>query len=232
MKRRDLSQPTKVVIKPLGPKDTDLRPLAWVITEMLRKPDDGNTHAYAATMIGYLNLKEFEGQLKQLLKSRHPAVQNAAKNAMEMTGIDYPQRPFSEEEVAAAKLTAESFGKMFLAQDEDTFASLLLPKGAVGTVVSRKFLEDSSEEQIYLKMVKANLTRFKELRSLLGDTSKLSVSSFKLGSASQSATYAPKVRVMKNSYVVLAYANRVIVKIKIEEMVYVFIFTNGSVFKR
>ena len=59
-KRRDQSQPEKVVILPPGPGDIDLRPLSWVILKMLRLPDDGNTHAYAANMIGYLGLKEYE----------------------------------------------------------------------------------------------------------------------------------------------------------------------------
>jgi len=84
LKRRDWNQPTKVAIKPLGNHDTDLRSLAWVINKMLRMPDDGNTHAYAATMIGYLDLKEFRPQLKQLLASTHPAVKNSAKYALEM----------------------------------------------------------------------------------------------------------------------------------------------------
>lgn len=88
LKRRDDSQPMKIVIKPLGPHDTDLRPLAWVISKMLRNSDDGSVHSYAATMIGYLDLKEFEPQLRQLLKSRHPANQNAARHALEVMGIE------------------------------------------------------------------------------------------------------------------------------------------------
>lgn len=87
LKRRDTSQGAKIVIRPLDPKDTDLRPLAWVIVKMLQKPDDGNMHAYAASMIGYLDLKEFEPHLGKLLKSRHPAVQNAARHALDLMGI-------------------------------------------------------------------------------------------------------------------------------------------------
>jgi len=90
LKRRDKSQPEKVLILPPGPGDTDLKPMAWVILKMLRKPDDGNTHAFAANMIGYLRLGQFEGELRQLLKSRHPAVTRAARNALEMLGVDQP----------------------------------------------------------------------------------------------------------------------------------------------
>lgn len=84
LKRRDDSQPMKIVIKPPSPEETDLRPLAWVIAKMLRNPEDSGTASYAATMIGYLNLQEFKPELKQLLKSRHPANQNAAKHALEV----------------------------------------------------------------------------------------------------------------------------------------------------
>jgi len=39
---------------------------------MFRKPDDGNTHAYAASMARYLGLADFERELQQCLDSRHP----------------------------------------------------------------------------------------------------------------------------------------------------------------
>jgi HEAT repeat protein len=219
LKRRDMSRPTRVVIKPLGPKDTDLRPLAWVIGKMLRKPDDGNTQAHAATMIGYLGLREFEDDLKLLLKSRHPAVQNAAKNAMEMMDVDYPQRPFSEEELAAAKKTAESFGKAFLAKNEKQLTELLVAKEAVGNVHAAKLVEKWGKDYLYKEMVNENVTHFKELRSTFGNTSRATVSGFEAGSVSQSSAYSTKVRLMKDAYVILAFANKSIVKIRIEEMI-------------
>jgi len=98
LKRRDMSQPGRVVIKPPGPDDLDLKPMAWVIFKMLREPDDGNTHSYAANMIGYLGLKEFEDEVRVLLKSRHPAVTRAARNALEMLGVEQPDA-FSEAEI-------------------------------------------------------------------------------------------------------------------------------------
>jgi hypothetical protein len=51
---------------------------------MLQQPDDGNTHAYAANMIGYLGLEEYEAELRGLLKSRHPVVTTAARRALGM----------------------------------------------------------------------------------------------------------------------------------------------------
>ena len=88
LKRRDKTRPERVVIKPPGPGDVNLRPMAWVILKMLKMPDDGNTHAYAANMIGYLGLSEYEGDLRQLLASRHPAVSQAASRALEMLGVN------------------------------------------------------------------------------------------------------------------------------------------------
>ena len=88
LKRRDKSQPEKVVILPPGPGDIDMRPMSWVVLKMLRLPDDGNTHTYAANMIGYLGLVEFEGELRKLLDSRHPAVTTAARRALEMIDIE------------------------------------------------------------------------------------------------------------------------------------------------
>jgi hypothetical protein len=90
LKRRDMSQPERVVILPPSPGDVDLRPLSWVISKMLQLPDDGNTHAYAANMISYLGLEEYEPELRKLLKSRHPAVTTAAHRALEMLGCDKP----------------------------------------------------------------------------------------------------------------------------------------------
>jgi hypothetical protein len=83
LKRRDKTIGEVVLIRPLRPGEKDLRPLAWVVLTMFRRPDDGNTHAYAASMARYLGLYEFERELKHCLKSKHPAVSNKAKWALE-----------------------------------------------------------------------------------------------------------------------------------------------------
>jgi len=92
LKRRDMSQPGKVVIKPPGPNDIDLRPVAWVILKMFRTSDP-NMRSYAANMVGYLSLCEFEGELREMLKSRHPSETRAARSAMHMAGIDLADEP-------------------------------------------------------------------------------------------------------------------------------------------
>lgn len=95
LKRRDPERPEKVVLLPRSRHDIDLRPLAWVLREMLAKPDDGNTHAYAATMIGYLDLKQFEPDLRALLESRHPAVTRSAVYALRMMEFEVQNEPHS-----------------------------------------------------------------------------------------------------------------------------------------
>jgi hypothetical protein len=83
LRRRDPKIGKRVVLKPRGQNDLDLRPLAWLVVQMLNSSDDGNTHAYAATMIRYLELCEFIPELRTLLQSRHPAVSDKAKWALE-----------------------------------------------------------------------------------------------------------------------------------------------------
>ncbi len=85
--RRDYSKPGEIVIKPLQANDPNLRPLAWLILQNLKLPDNyPNLRSYAANMAGYLNLQIFERELKQLLHSRHPATVKSAEFALEMLG--------------------------------------------------------------------------------------------------------------------------------------------------
>ncbi len=87
-KRRDLSQLDRTVLLPLRDGEMDLRAYAWIALKMFRKPDDGNTHAYAARITRYLEVKEFEDKLRRCLNSRHPAVSNRAKWALQALGFD------------------------------------------------------------------------------------------------------------------------------------------------
>ncbi len=178
LKRRDMSQSERVVIKPPGPGDLDLKPMAWVIIKMLRKPDDGNTHSYAANMIGYLGLKEFEDEVRGLLKSRHPAVTRAARNALEMLGVEQPN-VFSEPELEAAKATGEAFAKLFREKDEDSLGLLLVPREALSQLLSPQVLESKDINSLYAKMVSVNRQRFTEFRSMCGDLSKMSSITFR-----------------------------------------------------
>jgi hypothetical protein len=73
LKRRDMSIPTRVVIKPLAKNDLDMRPLAWIVLKMIRKTGDQSTGAWIA---GYLNLTYFDEEL-QLLSKSSPGGNNA-----------------------------------------------------------------------------------------------------------------------------------------------------------
>ena len=88
LSRRDPTRPEQVILRPLGEGELDLRPFAWIALKMFRKADDGNTHAYAATIIRYLEVREFEDELRRCLRSNHPAVSNKAKWALEELGLE------------------------------------------------------------------------------------------------------------------------------------------------
>lgn len=85
LKRRDFSKPEGIFLRPISEEDVDLRPLAWLVLQMLRLPDsEASIRSYAATMTGYLNLKIFRQELNNLLESRHPATVTSAKYAIEL----------------------------------------------------------------------------------------------------------------------------------------------------
>jgi hypothetical protein len=54
---------------------------------MFHQPDDGNIHAHAASITRYLEAKELEDELRRCLQSRHPAVSDKAKWALESLGF-------------------------------------------------------------------------------------------------------------------------------------------------
>ena len=137
-----------------------------------------------------------------------------------MLGVEQPG-VFSKAELDAAGATGEAFGKLFRDKDEDNLALLLLPRELLPKVLSPQVLEKADLDVLYGKMVSGNTQRFVEFRATCGDLSKMSAIAFQAGTLVKSDFYAPGARVMKNSFVTLAYANRVEIKVKIEEMVFV-----------
>ena len=113
----------------------------------------------------------------------------------------------------------ESFVELFRKNDEDNLGLLLLPKDAVGKVLNARVLANTDADSLYSTMVTANTQRFREFRSIFNDLSKTDIITFHAGHMAKSDFYADGVRMMKDSFVTLAYANRVEVKVKIEEMV-------------
>ncbi len=98
LRRRDLNEPSRIVLRPRGPQDRDLRPAAWIVLRMLQSTD-ANLQAYAATMAGYLGLVDFEPDLRALLKSRHPAVTHSVDFAL---GLIAPAAEESNDRAAPA----------------------------------------------------------------------------------------------------------------------------------
>jgi hypothetical protein len=106
LKRRDPTQPDRVVLRPLAPGDMDLRSFAWIALKMFRKPDDGSTHAYAASITRYLEVREFEDELRRCLNSRHPAVSNKAKWSLQALELEMNNQDDAQPTPAGDRLKA------------------------------------------------------------------------------------------------------------------------------
>lgn len=100
LRRRDMNYPDRVVIKPPGRDDVDLRPLAWIILKMFRDSENVNLQCCAANMTGYLNLEYFEEELRLLEKSKYSTMVNSAQWALEMlaNSKEKPQEQASQDE--------------------------------------------------------------------------------------------------------------------------------------
>jgi hypothetical protein len=85
--RRDPARPDAIVLRPRLPGQPDLTPLRWLVRHLCKDSDDGSIPAYAATMAARLELVDLGPELAGLLKSRHPSVTNAARNALHELGI-------------------------------------------------------------------------------------------------------------------------------------------------
>ncbi|MFP6901322.1 MAG: hypothetical protein VCA36_10290 [Opitutales bacterium] len=71
-------------------------------------------------------------------------------------------------------------------------------------------------------ILEGNTKRFTEFRRKLGSLEEFKYLRAEHGyRLSGSEAYAAPSLVLKNSYVVMAYANRLIVKVKLEELVYI-----------
>jgi len=83
LKRRDQSQPDRAVLRPRGPGDPDLHAFAWLALRMFRMDGDASTCSYACTVARYIEAREFGGELRRCLQSKHPAVSRSARDALE-----------------------------------------------------------------------------------------------------------------------------------------------------
>jgi len=127
------------------------------------------------------------------------------------------QREFTEEELSAAKSVVEHFGNVFLHDGGEELSEITIPSEAIGRMIVR---EKPSVEvaKIHQQIIEGNLLRFKEWRAMFADLSKLTVQGFEPGYLLKADYLADDARVMHNAYAVLGYANRIIIKLKIEDL--------------
>ncbi len=127
----------------------------------------------------------------------------------------------SKNETKAFESTCKAFAESFLKGDEDGVRKVCISKDLVSEVFSPKLLQHG-RNSLHKMIVEGNTKRFNEYRRKLG-----SLEGFKYVSSehgyrlTRSEVYADPRLVLKNSYVVMADANRLIVKIKLEEVVYI-----------
>ncbi len=127
----------------------------------------------------------------------------------------------SENETKAFESMCKAFAESFLKGDEDGIRKVCISKDLVSEVFSPKLLQNG-RNSLHKMIVEGNTKRFNEYRRKLG-----SLEGFKYLRAEhgyrliKSETYSAPRLVLKNSYVVMAYANRLIVKVKIEDLVYI-----------
>ena len=127
----------------------------------------------------------------------------------------------SENETKAFESMCKAFAESFLKGDEDGVRKVCIPQDLVLEVFSPKLLQNG-RNPLHKMIVEGNTKRFNEYRRKLGN-----LEGFKYLRAEhgyrliKSETYSAPRLVLKNSYVVMAYANRLIVKVKLEDLVYI-----------
>lgn len=127
----------------------------------------------------------------------------------------------SENETKAFESVCKAFAESFLKGDEGGVRKVCISNDLVSEVFRPKLLQHG-RDTLHKMIVDGNTKRFTEFRRKLG-----SLEGFKYVRAehgyrlSRSEAYADPRLVLKNSYVVMADANRLIVKVKLEEVVYI-----------
>ena len=127
----------------------------------------------------------------------------------------------SEQETKAFNSMCTSFATSFLKADEGSIRAMCISKQQIANVLSPKLIE-RAEGKLHQVIVDGNTKTFVTLRRKLG-----SLEGFKFVRAEhgyrlqKSQSYRDPKPVLKNSYVVLADGNRLIVKIKLEELIFI-----------
>lgn len=124
-----------------------------------------------------------------------------------------------EDQARLFDATCKTLAEAFLKNDVDGFLKLCLPKHLLAEVLSPKVLERGTEA-LHNQMLEGNAKRFAEFRKRFQDLGGFQFVSADAGYRLERAdAYADPKLILKNSHFTIGYANRIIVKIKIEDMV-------------
>lgn len=128
-----------------------------------------------------------------------------------------PELPAEQAELFDA--TCRRLAEAFLKNDVDAFIALCIPQELLAEVVSPTLLERGIEP-LHKQLLEANAKRFTEFRTRFKDLAGFRFVSAEAGyRLEQAEAYADPELVLKNSYFTVGFANRLILKIKIEDMV-------------
>ena len=126
----------------------------------------------------------------------------------------------SKEESAAFAATCKTLAQSFLKNDVEAFRKLCIPEDLLQEVVTPKLRERGIGE-LHKKILEGNTKRFAEFRDRFKDLTGFEFSSTSIGCRlDRSDAYADPRLVLKNSCFTIAYANRMTVRIEIEELVF------------
>jgi hypothetical protein len=125
----------------------------------------------------------------------------------------------TQAETLLFEATCKSIAECFAKDDLEGFLKLCLPRDLLPQVVSQKQLA-TRPEAWHRAVLEENARRFKDLRNKFQDMREFAFSSAEVGRRiKQSALYADLNPVLKNANLSIAYTNRMVVRIKIEDMV-------------
>ena len=127
----------------------------------------------------------------------------------------------SEQEAKAFKSICRSFATSFLEKDEGSIRAMCISKQQIADVLSPKLIERAGGK-MHQVIVDGNTRAFVTLRQKLGNLEGFKFVRAEHGYRLKKSQWYPDPKpVLKNSYVVLADGNRLIVKIKLEELVFI-----------
>lgn len=215
LKRRDPDHSDRVVLRPLGPGDPDLTGLEIILCGMLLRPDTGSSHAYAASMVGYLGLEGLAGPLETMLQSPHPAARDAAVQALRMLG----RKPRLPGGAGGREETAQAFAAAFLANDESVLERLVLPREGIPTTLAPTLVPEGDPGKAHQLLLDSNRAKFRELRAAFGDLTGFTVQSIEAGQAVLSGMYQPHIPSLRNTVILLTRGRALEIRLSLEDMV-------------